>query len=707
MDNASLWIMGRQLRLLSFTGNEGVGQVWQFQMSAISKNEIVPEDVLGKWGQCIWSTPQAERFFSGEVIACHVVKALAFGESIFQIILSSCLNRLSRQAGSRFFKDASLMDILGCWQREHDLERIQIQCYSQNARKKHPFLPQLPQETDLDWLSRLSTKLGVLWFLQRLPEGEVLRLLDENDNLSLFTDVTNAYPYRASLEAMPAHLGGFFFAEHEFSQSDDIDSQHLGANDLNLTLGYCVVLTRHDKISELRVVNIEHQLTEYDPSHPGKHRYTNRLTLCSEKEPMIRYAQQLKHNIVSLPFQPGVVISNTDFVDLDEEGRYRLSFIQDRERDDVQKTFRFYRLQGYSDRRSLTGLPVGMHALLYHDSEVILGDCDGDAHNVWVMGPLPQETQPSPVTQANAEEAIWQTPGNTRLHFHHGQDRLSLSWTTPEKKAQIEFGQFTKGVEGVRLNSQGDFTLFSQQNLFCESQGDIDEMVATTKQVTVERDHLAEVQGDLIWETQGMLNVEVNGNFLHKGGASCFFKAEQGLFLSSSQQSWETMNGVMKIKQGPLILETERLLLQGENSGTLTLTQIDQGVGIRIHADGKIELFAHQISLESTEIQYQGQCWMDIGPAAIRGENFSKISVAVKEPKALPKMGESQHLQKYGQQFTEMVDIKRRFQHRNTSWFNARIVKKDGQSAAWHETSWNDENQETSQSITWQIQQDK
>ncbi len=103
-----------------------------------------------------------------------------------------------------------------------------------------------------------------------------------------------------------------------------------------------------------------------------------------------------------------------DYAQLDEQGRYRIKLLADRE--DKPHTEASLPIRRLAPCGGPPGeLPAGFHAPLHDGAEVLLSCLNGDPDRPMLVGSLPNPDTPSPVTSANPHQNLLRTASGNEL----------------------------------------------------------------------------------------------------------------------------------------------------------------------------------------------------------------------------------------------------------------------------------------------------
>jgi type VI secretion system VgrG family protein len=164
--------------------------------------------------------------------------------------------------------------------------------------------------------------------------------------------------------------------------------------------------------------------------------------------------------ITPKPIVPGVITglvehaSDTEHGALDDEGRYRVSFMYDssteREPGKASRSLRMAQPSAGPDR--------GMHIPLKPGTEVIVSCVNGDPDRPLIAGAVPNPQTYSPVNASNAEQSVI-TVNKSTLAFDDREARIKL--TVGDEHAEenvLQIGAPNAAEQGVLMGTVANFT---------------------------------------------------------------------------------------------------------------------------------------------------------------------------------------------------------------------------------------------------------
>lgn len=163
------------LLLESFTGSEGISQLFSFQLELLSENKRIKfEDILGK--EISFGVAATE---DGEPARCLHGMVTAFAQlpdatrlSRYRAVVSPRMWILTRKQNCRIFQNLSVPDIL-----KQLLEGMDVAWELQGSYQPREYCVQY-RETDLNFLSRLMEEEGIFYFFRYSRNAHKLVIAD-------------------------------------------------------------------------------------------------------------------------------------------------------------------------------------------------------------------------------------------------------------------------------------------------------------------------------------------------------------------------------------------------------------------------------------------------------------------------------------------------------------------------------------------------
>ncbi|MBT2744824.1 MULTISPECIES: type VI secretion system tip protein TssI/VgrG [unclassified Lysobacter] len=167
-------------------GREALSRPFEFSLDLISdRDDIQPEDVIGKRSTLCIETMDGERHFTGLMSRFSRVGATPAPEGAegefyaYECDLVPWLWFMLQHEDSRIFQDKSIPDIV-----EEVFKQFQFTDYELRLSGEHPPLTYCAQyrETNFAFISRLLERAGIYYFFRHEPESETLVLTDNRDH---------------------------------------------------------------------------------------------------------------------------------------------------------------------------------------------------------------------------------------------------------------------------------------------------------------------------------------------------------------------------------------------------------------------------------------------------------------------------------------------------------------------------------------------
>jgi type VI secretion system secreted protein VgrG len=228
-----------ELLLESFSGSEGVSQLFSFQLELLSENKRIKfEDILGKdvsFGVAGTEESEPPRYIHGIVTAFAQLPDTS-RLSKYRAVVSPKLWILNRKQNCRIFQNLTVPDIL-----KNVLAGLDVTWELQGSYQSREYCVQY-RETDFNFMSRLMEEEGIFYFFRFTKDAHKLVISDN----------------KASHHDMPGHpsliyeevAGG---VRDESRISGWIKSQELGSGKFSLQ-DYCFETPQTNLLSSQEVL---------------------------------------------------------------------------------------------------------------------------------------------------------------------------------------------------------------------------------------------------------------------------------------------------------------------------------------------------------------------------------------------------------------------------------------------------------------------
>jgi Rhs element Vgr protein len=580
----------------------------------------------------------------------------------YELTLRSLLVYLEMAKHNRVFVQETVPDILPFVFKGGKVNKSDYKLNSKQIFKPHPQIVQY-QESDLDFFHTILGYEGLQYtagsgtpsvqifdHLQQLPTSSLLTLpsckpdgrpsgdaafwvhpkqiclptqvtyrahnfQDPSNTLEVTALRKSKIPGRGSIYA--ADL--CYFTESEGQALVDrhmavIDAQRevidLVTNCIDVSLGQLISISgyphsRDFQKNTLRAVAIEHyyhnegllpervKLTDYHTKYAGYH---NCITTIDAEhryyamtEVPLRY-----HGLVQAKIESTGGINDQ----LDSQGRYTVKFVFDE--------------NVHAKGAASTPMPAaqisagpnsGLHSPFVPGADVLVQCINGDLRQCVILGSLPTENSPSPVSHVNPQHHVWQTPNGQSLLLNDTADARALSLSTAQQQNSMEMTD-----NGTTLSTlQGDMNLTAGQ--------DYHQHVKENLNANIGNNHTQQVQGDYHLSTN-------EGNITHSSGRD-FKQLSEGAITLSAEQNIESHAGndmttvaknniLLQTHEGDFTLQTgkESIKIHGAKSIRLISKKgilIEQAGGkLEFDEQGNLSIQGNQIDLNYQNINFAG-----------------------------------------------------------------------------------------------------
>ena len=500
-------------KVLSFTGSEKLGELYQFDIQLVSYSDTVdPDQLLDNPCHLSIQSYDKTRRFNGILSNFSYLNPTENGH-LFQATLVPKLWLLSQFTTNEVYLGLNLSDTLellfdeaGLTSDEYDLSQI-------NDYREWDYRCQFG-ESHYSFLKRITEREGVYFYFSQ--ENNTAKAIFCNKNnqhptqttTSIYTPITGSsysegspvifqwtqnnqrvpkevivkdynndrpsVDLSARSKVDPSGLGEVFrycdnlYDSDEASILADIRAEELfmqktqffgSSLDIEISPGYPLILTAHP----LQKLN-----SEYCPisiSHSG---YASDLMQMqkSSEQPYSNTIQAISADVQFRPEQKtekprfyGVLNALVDsegdgkYAHIDKRGRYRVTLPFDRkDRDGAQASWWIPMSQPNAGENS------GMHFPLLKGAEVLLSFIGGDPDRPVITGAVPNASKPSVVSEDNHTQNKIKTAGNNIIEMEDEADSERIKLYSPNSSSYFHLGAANPvNANGIMMMSSGGY----------------------------------------------------------------------------------------------------------------------------------------------------------------------------------------------------------------------------------------------------------
>lgn len=167
------------LVLVRFDGQEGLGQLFEFRIDALSTDQDIDLDgAIGRNCSVTYKTFGVQRFFNGVLVEARWLgpRDSNFG---YRLVLRPWFWLLSRTSDCRIFENKTVVDIIKTVFSDrgfHDFRDATTESYQQIE-----YCVQY-RETDIDFVSRLMEQYGIYYFFEHTEDKHTLVMADSKSS---------------------------------------------------------------------------------------------------------------------------------------------------------------------------------------------------------------------------------------------------------------------------------------------------------------------------------------------------------------------------------------------------------------------------------------------------------------------------------------------------------------------------------------------
>lgn len=168
----------KHLRVVSFSGGEGISELFSFSLELASKNaEIKFETVLGKNALLTIFYPEGKRYVNGII---NRFEETGKGERFtrYQAEIVPAVWLLSNRYKSKIFQEMTIPDIIKKILSDGDIPSDQFEFSLKGSYQPREYCVQY-RETDLNFISRLMEEEGIFYFFKHEEKKHVMVIADD------------------------------------------------------------------------------------------------------------------------------------------------------------------------------------------------------------------------------------------------------------------------------------------------------------------------------------------------------------------------------------------------------------------------------------------------------------------------------------------------------------------------------------------------
>ena len=606
---------------------------------------------------------------------CHQ-QELPDHQQLWQLDISSQLYRLQQFSDTRLLLDERLPDIIRETCGRHGLDDHQLSCDWSGPFPARPTTLQAG-ESDFDFLARLCSRNGILFWSDIMEDQEILHFADSsshclplprapleyrpgagldhdvssNDLLSLTLgarlvsdrylacDVAEEAPGQTILAVrdLPGNgQSGYSTTQVDYGSGltglDDAtdlaqllaqtgqaqqQSLEITSHAADLQVGRIVRIEAEAFGSGISgdylIVEMTHRLRQYSGLGLGGESdcpYTNQVVLIPREIP---YRIPLTP-LPELPLTFTARIESKDLTaQLDTAGRTRYRQHNDNNTKPFgQNSIFTRRLQPYGGPGN--GHQPGWYLPQQQASEVLVSCLNNDPDRPLIVGALPNQANPSPVTSANNYQNRLRTAGDQELCLDDQIDVPVISLRTFAGHNLLHLNA-AKTEHLVRLASeQGLAEFYAKQTMALQSGATLTETIGNDRIQVVEEQHRT-VTNQAEIHQQAATDVLLRGanNIGLDAGQNIEIETGQDLAIDITNSASIKVDGssaAINVASGRMIMQADGAInISGNGGGDIVIGQA--GAGIKMDPTGNITLFGNAVDFQGA-VSLNGNVNMDI-----------------------------------------------------------------------------------------------
>jgi len=499
------------LSLVSFTGTEGISQLFRFNLELKSRSEAVDVDALLQQTAALKMTiGDHTRQINGELLQFDVI-----GQSgpfvIYQAVLVPRLHKLSLYRSNEVHIDETLPEIIESVLDYCGLTSLDYDLRLYGNYRRLPLCCQF-DETYLDFLSRLMERAGIYYFFEHDDEVDRLVLCDSAQGQDPLPepDINFSPPSGLDVAGFPDSVHGLVCRQKrmparvvykDYNDENpsvniqghaDVDpdgigevydyGSHVGSPDearrmaevaaqqiltekrryygdstvSRLQPGFTAKLSGHfrgvmNQPYQILAIDHEGSAPSLQTGESGQNgAYRNSFTALETDVQFRPPRDTAKPRFYGT--MNAFIDSETDgeYAQVDNTGRYKVVFPFDRVTRKEAKASCWIRMaQPYA------GEGEGMHFPLRKNAEVLLTFIGGDPDRPVISGAVPNHSKPSVITDQNQTKNIIQTSKGNKIEIEDRDDCKRIKLFSPHKNTYMHLGAPNHAGDGWVVLTEG------------------------------------------------------------------------------------------------------------------------------------------------------------------------------------------------------------------------------------------------------------
>jgi hypothetical protein len=292
-----------------------------------------------------------------------------------------------------------------------------------------------------------------------------------------------------------------------------------------------------------RIIRAEFSVDEgQGQSIPGREglRAYQKLTLVPADDPVvIPYDQYpLKRRAMLM----ADILGGGDVSPVDAEGRYQAEYLRGevdpavKPRDDVECSAQ---TPPMPFAQPLVGQHFGQHFPLDAKTRVVVAHVNGDLHQPWILGVMPHDNAPSPVTSANRKQHVVRTRKGHEWVQDDTKQHAFQQLKTANGNQWLRFSE-EKGESNITLkNIAGTLHFTAGKSYELQSEGNLYQTIAGKHQVNIGDQYSLHCQSDIHYHAHTDLQVLAQKDIQSEANESAHITQASANYISQGNQVWQ------------------------------------------------------------------------------------------------------------------------------------------------------------------------
>ncbi|MDH5727809.1 MAG: type VI secretion system tip protein VgrG [Gammaproteobacteria bacterium] len=264
---------GQSFAVLEFSGNESISELYQFNVTIVSEDNLSMPDLLAKSVQLSFQPDNCDsvRELNGIISRIDFSKEVGYSV-LYKIEIVPICELLKYRGDNRIFQELSVEDIIT---KVFETANIPSDMYSFNLNEQHALRHYCVQfgETDFAFISRLMEEEGIFYYFEHNNGEHVMIITDQSAVLAEIEGAIIDYQVESGLASNSNHIQNFSYREQVITKGVslrdfnfkkpalDFSSMAEASNDLALSVyEYPAVFQEESTPDDVSAIRLQEKL---------------------------------------------------------------------------------------------------------------------------------------------------------------------------------------------------------------------------------------------------------------------------------------------------------------------------------------------------------------------------------------------------------------------------------------------------------------